>query len=165
MVNTEYLDTNTVKLSYRLPLIEVITKLHDNVKSISSGYASVDYRLDGYQATDLVRLDVFLNHVIIEPLSRIEVKSKSSNTARRLAAQLKDTVPRHQFEIPIQVQVGGTIIARETIKAFRKDVTAKLYGGDRTRRLKLLEKQKKGKAKMKSFGQVNLPPEVFRINL
>lgn len=165
MVNTEYLDTNTVKLSYRLPLIEVITKLHDSVKSISSGYASVDYRLDGYQATDLVRLDVFLNHVIIEPLSRIEVKSKSSNTARRLATQLKDTVPRHQFEIPIQVQVGGTIIARETVKAFRKDVTAKLYGGDRTRRLKLLEKQKKGKAKMKSFGQVNLPPEVFRINL
>lgn len=165
MIDTRYVDDLTAEVVYRLPLIEVITHLHDAIKSATAGFASADYQLDDYQETSLVLLTVLLNHEIIEPLSRIEVKSKAEATARKIAAKLKDTIPRHQFEIPIQIQNGGTIIARETVKAFRKDVTAKLYGGDRTRRMKLLEKQKKGKAKMKSFGQVNLPPEVFRLDV
>lgn len=165
MLGTEYLDAKNVSLTYELPLIEVITHLHDAVKGTSQGFASVDYEPTGFKPATLVKLTITLNHEDIEPLSKLEVKEKAEATARRIANELKEKVPRHQFEIPIQIKIGGTIVARETVKAFRKDVTAKLYGGDRTRRMKLLEKQKKGKVKMKSFGQVNLPPEVFRLDI
>lgn len=158
--NMSYLD-RLVELEYKIPLIEVITSLHDQIKSVSSGYASVNYENFAWQETELVKLTVLLNHEEAPPLSIISPKTQALSRARILAARLKETIPRQQFEVPIQVAIGGQIIARETIKAFRKDVTAKLYGGDRTRRLKLLEKQKKGKARMKQIGQVSLPQEAF----
>lgn len=164
MVNTLY-HANTIELIYKVPLIEVITHLHDAVKSVSSGFSTLDYRLIGHQPIDLIKLTVNLNHQEIAPLSTLVVSQNAESTARKIASHLKNTIPRHQFEIPIQVNRGGTVIARETIKGFRKDVTAKLYGGDVTRRLKLLEKQKKGKKKMKAFGQVSVPSEAFLINL
>ncbi len=159
-LDTQYLGS-TAEISYRLPLIEVITSLHDELKSISAGFATFDYQLDGYQTADLVKLTVKLNHEDIPALSTLVVREQSLYKARRLAEHLKETVPRHMFDIPIQVSWGGQVLARETVKAFRKDVTAKLYGGDNTRRVKLLEKQKKGKKKMQTFGKVSLPPSVF----
>jgi GTP-binding protein LepA len=160
LINLSYLD-RLVELEYRLPLIEVITSLHDQIKSVSSGFASINYEISGWQETELVKLTVLLNHEEASPLSVISPKVYAQTRARGLAARLKEAIPRQQFEVPIQVSIGGQVIARETVKAFRKDVTAKLYGGDRTRRMKLLEKQKKGKAKMKQIGQVNLPQEAF----
>ena len=160
LVNVSYLD-QLVEIDYFLPLIEVITSLHDNLKSVSSGFASLDYELAGWQEADLVKLDVLLNHEIFPPMSVITVKEKSYAKGKRLAEKLKEAIPRQQFEIPIQVSIGGQVISRETIKAFRKDVDAKLHGGDFTRNLKLLQKQKKGKARMKQFGKVQLPQEAF----
>jgi len=160
MGNVSYLD-QLVEIDYLLPLIEVITALHDNLKSVSSGFASLDYELAGWQKANLVRLDVLLNHEIFPPMSIITVKEKSAFKAKAIAEKLKEAIPRQQFEIPIQVAIGGQIIARETIKAYRKDVDAKLHGGDFTRNLKLLQKQKKGKARMKQFGKVQLPQSAF----
>jgi len=159
-VNVSYLD-QLVEIDYLLPLIEVITALHDSLKSVSSGFASLDYELAGWQKAELVRLDVLLNHELFPPMSIITVKEKSGFKAKAIAEKLKEAIPRQQFEIPIQVAIGGQIIARETIKAFRKDVDAKLHGGDFTRNLKLLQKQKKGKARMKQFGKVQLPQSAF----
>ena len=158
--NMSYLD-QLVELEYHLPLIEVITSLHDQIKSASSGFASLDYEVVSWQESELVKLTVLLNHEEAAPLAIIVPKVQAEYRARQLAARLKDAIPRQQFEIPIQVAIGATVVARETVKAFRKDVTAKLYGGDRTRRLKLLEKQKKGKARMKQIGKVSLPQEAF----
>ena len=155
-----YLD-QLVKLEYQMPLVEVITNLHDTLKSVSSGFASLDYQFRGWQPVDLVKLTVLLNYEEFSPLSTLCTKSQSKYRARALAKKLKDIIPRQQFEIPIQVAVGGKIIARETVRAFRKDVTAKLYGGDNTRRTKLLQKQKKGKKRLKQFGRVQLPQEAF----
>jgi len=160
LVNVSYLD-QLVEIDYFLPLIEVITALHDSLKSVSSGFASLDYELAGWQEAELVRLDVLLNHEVFTPMSIITVKDKASFKAKAIAEKLKEAIPRQQFEIPIQVAIGGQIIARETIKAFRKDVDAKLHGGDFTRNLKLLNKQKKGKARMKQFGKVQLPQSAF----
>jgi len=160
MLDVSYLD-QLVQIDYYLPLIEVITALHDSLKSVSQGFASLDYELAGWQEADLVRLDVLLNHEVFTPMSIITVKEKSSFKAKAIAEKLKEAIPRQQFEIPIQVAIGGQIIARETIKAFRKDVDAKLHGGDFTRNLKLLNKQKKGKARMKQFGKVQLPQSAF----
>ncbi|HEX9008441.1 MAG TPA: translation elongation factor 4 [Patescibacteria group bacterium] len=160
LVDVSYLD-QLVEVNYFLPLIEVITSLHDNLKSISQGFASLDYELSGWQEADLVKLDVLLNHEIFAPMSVITVKEKAYQKAKRLAEKLKEAIPRQQFEIPIQVAIGGQVVSRETIKAFRKDVDAKLHGGDFTRNLKLLQKQKKGKARMKQFGKVQLPQEAF----
>jgi len=160
LVNVSYLD-QLVEIDYFLPLIEVITSLHDNLKSVSSGFASLDYELAGWQPADLVKLDVLLNHEIFPPMSVITVKEKAYSKGKRLAEKLKEAIPRQQFEIPIQVAIGGQVVSRETIKAFRKDVDAKLHGGDFTRNLKLLQKQKKGKARMKQFGKVQLPQEAF----
>ena len=160
MVNVSYRD-QLVEIDYFLPLIEVITALHDSLKSASSGFASLDYELAGWQEADLVRLDVLLNHEIFTPMSIITVKEKANFKAKAIAEKLKEAIPRQQFEIPIQVAIGGQVIARETIKAYRKDVDAKLHGGDFTRNLKLLNKQKKGKARMKQFGKVQLPQSAF----
>lgn len=160
MVDVSYLD-QLVEINYLLPLIEVITALHDGLKSVSSGFASLDYELSDWQEAELVSLDVLLNHELFAPMSIITVKEKANSKAKTIAEKLKDAIPRQQFEIPIQVAIGGQIIARETIKAYRKDVDAKLHGGDFTRNLKLLQKQKKGKARMKQFGKVQLPQSAF----
>ncbi len=160
MTNVSYLD-QLVEIDYLLPLIEVITALHDSLKSVSQGFASLDYELSGWQKAELVRLDVLLNHEVFTPMSIITVKQKSGFKAKAIAEKLREAIPRQQFEIPIQVAIGGQIIARETIKAYRKDVDAKLHGGDFTRNLKLLNKQKKGKARMKQFGKVQLPQSAF----
>jgi len=155
-----YLD-QLVKLEYHTPLVEVITNLHDSLKSVSSGFASLDYQFIGYQPVDLVKLNVLLNYQEFPPLSLLIPRLQAEHRARVLAKKLKTIIPRQQFEIPIQVAIGGKIIARETIKAFRKDVTAKLYGGDNTRRTKLLERQKKGKKRLRQFGRIQLPQETF----
>jgi len=160
LIDVSYLD-QLVEIDYFLPLIEVITSLHDNLKSVSSGFASLDYELAGWQPAELVKLDVLLNHEVFPPMSVITVKEKAYQKGKRLSEKLKEAIPRQQFEIPIQVAIGGNVIARETIKAYRKDVDAKLHGGDFTRNLKLLQKQKKGKARMKQFGKVQLPQEAF----
>lgn len=155
-----YLD-KLVQLNYSIPLIEVITSLHDQLKSVSSGFASLEYQLSNWQPAKLVKLSVLLNYDEFEPFSLICIEPEAQARARSLSQKLKEAIPRQQFEVPIQVTLGGKVIARETVKAFRKDVTAKLYGGDATRRKKLLEKQKKGKKRMKQFGSVQLPQEAF----
>lgn len=160
LLDMVYLDS-LVELSYSMPLIEVITSLHDRLKSVSSGFASINYEPSGWQSADLVKLTVLLNHEEVAPLSTICIQSQAQHRANSLAKRLKESIPRQMFEIPVQICVGGSVIAREDIKAFRKDVTAKLYGGDRTRRMKLLEKQKKGKARMKMMGKVAVPQEAF----
>jgi len=153
---------NQVKLSYDIPLQELISGFFNQLKSATSGFASLDWQWLDYRSADVVKLTVLLNRAEIEPLSVLTVRDKADRLAKELAAKLKKVIPRQQFELPIQVALGGKILARETVKAFRKDVTAKLYGGDRTRAMKLLEKQKKGKKRLKRIGSLNLPQEVFR---
>ena len=160
LLEMTYLD-KLVQINYSIPLIEVITSLHDQLKSVSSGFASLNYQLSGWQEAKLVKLSVLLNYEEFEPFSLICIEPQAQEKAKKLASKLKEAIPRQQFEVPIQVALGGKIIARETGKAFRKDVTAKLYGGDATRRKKLLEKQKKGKKRMKQFGQISLPQSAF----
>lgn len=160
LINMVYLD-QLVELSYTIPMIEVITSLHDRLKSASSGFASVNYEPVGWQEADLVKLTVLLNHEEAPPLATICLRSQARTRALALAKRLKEAIPRQQFEIPIQVAIGGEIIAREDIKSYRKDVEAKLHGGDMSRNRKLLEKQKKGKARMKMMGKVALPQEAF----
>lgn len=149
------------QLNYTIPLSELIFGFHDQLKSLSSGFASIEYEVTGYQEVDAVKVDILVNREIIEALSFIALKEDAEERGRKLVSKLKDVVPRQMFEIPIQAAIGGKIIARETIKAFRKDVTAKLYGGDVTRRQKLLKKQAKGKKRMKQFGKVSLNQESF----
>ena len=156
-----YLDKSRVELKYVLPLNEIIYDFFDSLKSRTKGYASFDYEISGYQRSDLVKLDMLLNGDICDALSIIVHKDKAYERGRQIAEKLKDVIPRQMFEIPIQAAVGGKIIARETVKAFRKDVLAKCYGGDVTRKKKLLEKQKEGKKKMRSIGTVEIPSEAF----
>src|SRR3989344_138735 len=160
LLDMVYLD-QLVELRYRMPMIEVITSLHDRLKSASSGFASVNYEPTGCQDAALVKLSVLLNHEEAPPLALVCLRSQARPRALALAKKLKEAIPRQQFEIPIQVTIGGEIIAREDIKSFRKDVEAKLHGGDMSRNRKLLEKQKKGKARMKMMGKVALPQEAF----
>lgn len=150
-----------VQLSYQLPLAELVTDFFDRLKSVSSGYASLDYEYSQMKEVDAVRLDVLIHFEKVDALSQIVVKTDAEKVGRVLCKKLKDAIPRQMFEIAIQAAIGGTVVARETVKAFRKDVTAKLYGGDVTRRMKLLEKQKKGKKRMKQFGKVSIPQEAF----
>ena len=156
-----YLDKTRVQMKYTLPLNEIIYDFFDQLKSRTKGYASFDYEVSGYQKSELVKLDMLLNGDVCDALSIIVHKDKAYERGRQIAEKLKNVIPRQMFEIPIQAAVGGKIIARETVKAFRKDVLAKCYGGDVTRKKKLLEKQKEGKKKMRSIGTVEIPSEAF----
>jgi GTP-binding protein LepA len=158
--NQEYFG-HQVQLSYHLPLAELLAGFFSQLKSVSSGFASLDWEFLEFRPAEVVKLTVLLNQKPIEPLSKLVIRRRAEFIAHQLAKKLKALIPRQQFELPIQVAVGGKIIARETIKSFRKDVTAKLYGGDQTRKDKLLEKQKKGKKRLKQIGQISLTPEVF----
>ena len=160
-VATSYLGKETVLLKYEMPLSEVITDFYDNLKSVSSGYASMSYELKGTTVSNLVRLDILISGELVEPFSRVVPEGKTYFEGRSMVAKLKEVIPPQWFEVAIQAAIGGKIIARESIKARRKDVTGYLYGGDVTRKMKLLEKQKKGKKKMKESGRVNLSQEVF----
>ena len=157
----KYLDTDRVDIHYELPLNEIVYDFFDALKSRTRGYASFDYELMGYQPSKLVKLDIMLNGEIVDALSFIIHADKAYPRARKMAEKLKEKIPRQLFEVPIQACVGGKIIARETVKAMRKDVLAKCYGGDITRKKKLLEKQKEGKKRMRSFGTVSVPSEAF----
>lgn len=160
-VSTEYLDETRVELTYDIPLAEVIIDFYDKVKSITKGYGSLDYELLDYRPTDIVKLDILINGEIYDAFSSLVFKDRAYAKGRAIIEKLKDNIPRHLFQIILQAAIGGQVIARETIKAVGKNVTAKCYGGDITRKRKLWEKQKEGKKKMKQFGKVEIPQEAF----
>ena len=161
MVKMEYLSPERLEIQYRMPLGEVVTDFFDQMKSRSQGYASLDYEPIGYEPGDLVKVDILIAGEPIDAFSSIIHRSKSYDYGKKMADKLKELIPRQQFDVPIQAAIGSKILSRQTIKAYRKDVTAKLYGGDVSRKRKLLEKQKKGKKRMKSLGRVEVPSEAF----
>jgi GTP-binding protein LepA len=161
MGKIEYLSPERVELHYRLPLAEVVIDFFDQLKSRTQGYASLDYETDDYAVDNLVRVDILLHGDPVDAFSSIVHKDKAYDYGKKMAEKLKELIPRQQFEVPIQAAIGGKIIARSTVRAFRKDVTEKLYGGDVTRKNKLLKKQKEGKKRMKSIGRVDIPQEAF----
>jgi GTP-binding protein LepA len=159
--STEYIEENRAILKYDMPLNEIIYDFFDALKSRSKGYASFDYDLKGYQTSKMVKLDILVNHELIDALSFIVHADSAYDRGKKMCEKLKDQIPRQLFEIPIQASINGHIMARETIKALRKDVLAKCYGGDVSRKKKLLEKQKEGKKRMRQFGNVSIPQSAF----
>jgi len=162
-INTDmqFLDKDRVILAFELPLASIVVDFYDTLKSITSGYASMNYEYLGYRISNLVKLDIWIAGKVVDAFSSIVHRSNAGYVGRDMAKKLKKLIPRANFEIAVQAAIGGKIVARETISAFRKDVTAKLYGGDRTRKDKLLNKQKAGKKRMKMVGNVNIPQEAF----
>ena len=160
-VNMKYIDSSRVELEYMLPLNEIIYDFFNSLKSRTKGYASFDYEVEKYQKSNLVKLDILLNGQVVDALSFIVNRENAQTRGRKMTTKLKELIPRQLFEIPIQAAIGGKVIARETVKAMRKDVLAKCYGGDISRKKKLLEKQKEGKKKMRQIGNVELPQDAF----
>ncbi|MEK9208736.1 MAG: elongation factor 4, partial [Patescibacteria group bacterium] len=160
-IATEYIGTETSVLKYRVPLSEIVTDFYDRLKSVSQGYASMSYEPAGVQSYDLVRLDTLVAGELVEPFSRIVPREQAAYVGRTMVTKLKEVLPKQWFEVTLQAALGGKIIARETISALRKDVTGYLYGGDVTRKMKLLKKQAKGKKRMKAEGRVQIPHDVF----
>ncbi|MBM3197299.1 MAG: hypothetical protein FJZ61_04900 [Chlamydiae bacterium] len=158
---TESVSGNRLLLTYKFPLNEIVTDFNDRLKSITQGYASFDYESDHYEKGDIIKLEIRVNEETVDPFSVLLHRSKAERRGRGLCAKLKESIPKHLFKIPIQAAIGGSVIARETISVLAKNVTAKCYGGDITRKCKLLEKQKEGEARMKEFGSVQIPQETF----
>ncbi|MFZ9847871.1 MAG: elongation factor 4, partial [Flavobacteriales bacterium] len=159
--NQVYLTTDRVELSFEMPLAEIVFDFYDRLKSISKGYASFDYSPAGYKRSNLVKMDIMMNGEVVDALSSLIHADNAYNFGKKICAKLKELIPRQQFEIPIQAAIGAKIISRETLKALRKDVTAKCYGGDISRKRKLLEKQKEGKKRMRQFANVEIPQSAF----
>ncbi len=159
--HTESIDTRRVMITSLIPLNEILVDFHDKIKTLTRGYGSMDYEPAGYRAANLVKLDILVNSEPVDAFSSIVHRDKAEFRVRALASKLKDVIPKQLYQVAIQAAIGGKIVARETISATRKDVTAKCYGGDISRKRKLLDKQKEGKKRMKSIGSVNIPQEAF----